>query len=154
MDYLELARQALAAQQAQESVPPEPESCEKSERSERRSIGETDPGVERAGVDPLFRTDLRNKCEISPEQDALAALDDAEVCWRVAAFRSQIPARGPIGFLCARPPRGASHDTPGLCGSCGAPKESTQRFCCRACSQAKQIAIHEAREGVQPGLGP
>lgn len=83
------------------------------------------------------------------------AREDAEVAWRVAAFRAAIPAHGPIW-----PPK-LRHcpetDTPGHCSLCGdalvardlhdLPPQSAPRFPrCQLCVAALWLALTDVRE--------
>lgn len=97
----------------------------------------------RAAALPLLDTLREHKPAI------LAALTDeaAEVAWRAASFRRQIPATGPIPFLVARTTRRAD-DAPRTCGHCGDPLGEGRRFCCAACQRAKELVLNEIREGV------
>jgi hypothetical protein len=91
--------------------------------------------------------------EHKPQVLALLSEFEAQVQWRAAEMRGQIPPSGPIGYLCARP-RTAAHDTPGHCGSCGEPKEPGQRYVCVACGRAKWLALNETRELVDAAGDP
>ena len=72
-----------------------------------------------------------------------------EVAWRVAAFRTAIPARDPIW-----PPRIRDIekcDTPGHCSLCGdeLPTDLTRRFPrCTPCVRALWLALNWSREDV------
>jgi hypothetical protein len=80
---------------------------------------------------------------------AVLTHDDAEVAWRVTAFRTRIPAHGPIW-----PPRLRDTpltDTPGHCTLCGdaLPTDPEPRFPrCAPCIRALWIVLHETREEV------
>jgi hypothetical protein len=65
------------------------------------------------------------------------------VAWRVEVMRAQVPARGPIPLLMARP-EASTRTLPGRCGSCGDPKEIGQWYVCRACQAAKGLALEGA----------
>src|SRR5690348_6905989 len=82
-----------------------------------------------------------------PDRYDEVGVPEHELPWRVAVFRTQIPPRGPIGYLHATP-RTVDHDTLGHCGSCDEPMEDGQRFCCRACAKAKWQALNEQREDI------
>jgi len=75
----------------------------------------------------------------------LLSLDTGEVDWRVDVMRPQVPVRGPIPFLIARP------DTPqqGRCLSCGDPLTTAQRHRCAACLHAAHRVLYEVREDVR-----
>jgi hypothetical protein len=77
---------------------------------------------------------------------ALLAAEDANVAWRVAAMRPQVPQRGAIPVLVAR--EGVS--VPGSCVSCGEHLREGVTFRCSLCSRAAWVVLHEVREGVRP----
>ena len=75
---------------------------------------------------------------------ALLAAEDAEVAWRVAALRPQVPKRGPIAVLTVR-------DVPpewGRCVSCGGRLGDGRTARCEPCARAAWLDLHQAREGV------
>jgi hypothetical protein len=166
MDYLKLAQEVLAARNGRDGVaepqglpdqPTEEEelssetpTCEISEICEIRSGEETDPGVERSGEDPLFRTSLRNKCEIRVGEPADPL--EPEVRWRYEAMRAQVPPRGDIGFLLARPELADAWRALGTarCHSCGEALPPERRVHlvprCRSCCLAAELACNQVRE--------
>ena len=77
---------------------------------------------------------------------ALLAAEDAEVAWRVAAMRPQVPPRGPIPVLVARDVVPA----PGCCPSCGDPRGEGRSLRCASCARAAWSVLHEVREGAGP----
>lgn len=79
-----------------------------------------------------------------PEVLALLSEVEAEVAWRVAAMRPQVPPRGAIGRLVARPDA-PSVDAPRRCGSCGDPLPDDCRYVCALCQQAKWLVLNEQR---------
>jgi hypothetical protein len=77
--------------------------------------------------------------------DALKREEEA-VAWRVVEMRKQIPPRGPIPLLRARP-SALEVDAPGACLSCGAPVGEGQHYRCRLCREAAWEALNQVREG-------
>jgi hypothetical protein len=75
---------------------------------------------------------------------ALLAQEDAELAWRIAAMRSQVPARGPIPFLKARDAEPAI----GGCLSCGDALRGGRSYRCASCARAAWTVLHAEREGV------
>lgn len=75
---------------------------------------------------------------------ALLAAEDAEVAWRVEVMRPQVPLRGAIPVLVARP----HHSKPGGCNSCGDRLGAGQRYRWGPCTQAAWVVLHAVREGV------
>jgi hypothetical protein len=75
---------------------------------------------------------------------------DADVAWRMAAMRAQIPTRGAIPFLVALP-EAETLFLPGHCGSCGDPLAERRRFRWAPCQEAAWLALNEVREGVPTG---
>jgi hypothetical protein len=83
-------------------------------------------------------------CDLNDELVALLSRDDPEIAWRVEAMRAQVPAHGPILALCAR--LDVSIPTPpGMCASCGEPREAGQTYVCRACQAAKRLTLEGTR---------
>lgn len=74
----------------------------------------------------------------------LLSLRDDEIDWRVAVMRPQVPVRGPIPFLIARP---ATPDRGG-CLSCGDELTSLRRIRCGACVTAAHRVLYEIRESM------
>ena len=94
---------------------------------------------------PRSRAELaRRLLDRTAEVLALLAAEDAEVAWRAAAMRPQVPRRGPIPFLRAR---NAVPRTEG-CLSCGGALDEGQTYCCAPCAKAAWAVLHEVREGV------
>ena len=94
---------------------------------------------------PRSRADLAERLlEQAAEVLALLAAEDAEVAWRVAAMRPQVPKRGPIPVLTVR-------DVPpewGRCVSCGGRLGEGRTARCEPCARAAWLVLHQAREGV------
>lgn len=72
--------------------------------------------------------------------EATADLDPAEIARRVEVIRQQIPPHGPIRTL------GVRLDVPiptppGICSSCGEPRQAGQTYVCRACQAALWLAL-------------
>jgi hypothetical protein len=88
----------------------------------------------------LARQLLANK----PAVIALLAEEDAEIAWRIAAMRPQVPVRGPIPLLIAR----ESNPAPACCVSCGNPIPAHRRYRCAPCARATWIVLHDVREAV------
>jgi hypothetical protein len=84
---------------------------------------------------------LKHKAEVL----ALLAAEDADVAWRVAAMRPQVPQRGPIPVVIAREGEPSS----GCCVSCGEHLPAGVTFRCSACAQAAWLVLHEIREDVR-----
>ncbi len=79
-------------------------------------------------LEPIARTLLAEKPQV---MRALA--DEREVAWRIDVMRPQVPAKGAIPLLLARPDavRGS-----GLCCSCGGSLAADERYRCRPCVAA------------------
>ncbi len=75
---------------------------------------------------------------------ALLGEEDADVAWRVAAMRPQVPIRGPIPLLVARNTR----PVVGHCITCGDRFSLAGTFRCSPCTRAAWLVLHEIREGV------
>ncbi len=96
---------------------------------------------------PRSQQDLaRRLLDRKGEVLALLAAEDAEVAWRAAAMRPQVPARGPIPVLVARDLRTG----PDGCISCGNPLAGGPSVRCAPCARASWLVLHELREGVSP----
>ena len=74
---------------------------------------------------------------------ALLCAHDREVVWRVHALRMQIPPKGSIPPLQARPYlfQGARYKR---CGSCGDPLTTVQQYVCLPCQHALWLALEGA----------
>ncbi len=70
---------------------------------------------------------------------------DPEVAWRIELMRPQVPRRGPIPFLVARP---EVVPQPDCCLSCGDPLPEGRRYRCGPCQRAVEIVLDETREGL------
>ena len=91
-------------------------------------------------AEPLAKRLLERKGELL----ALLAAASAQVEWRVAAMRPQVPRRGPIPVLVARDAGGSV----GGCASCGDPLDDGHAIRCALCARAAWLVLHEVREGV------
>ena len=91
-------------------------------------------------AEPLAKRLLERKGEVL----ALLAAEDAEVAWRLAAMRPQVPRRGPIPFLVVRRVGAGG----GGCLSCGGALGAGRAYRCAPCAQAAWLVLHELREGV------
>lgn len=67
---------------------------------------------------------------------------DPEVGWRAEAMRPQVPRRGPIPFLVARP---EVVPQPDCCLSCGDPLPEGRRYRCGPCQRAAEVVLNEVR---------
>lgn len=99
----------------------------------------------RAATLPLLDT-LR---AYKPAILAVLVHEAAEVAWRMAVFRRQVPPHGTIPFLVARV-TARKDDAPRTCGHCGDSLAEGRRFCCAACQRAKELVLGEVREGMLP----
>jgi hypothetical protein len=79
-----------------------------------------------------------------PAVIALLTEENAEIAWRVAAMRPQVPLRGAIPLLMAR------LGIPALnhCISCGDPIPAQRRYRCAPCARATWAVLHDVREAV------
>lgn len=80
-----------------------------------------------------------------PEVMAIVSVHDEEVMWRVTAMTPQIPARGRIPPLRARPFT-ATPGTSSQCGSCGDPLTQSRRYRCLPCQHASWLVLMQPRE--------
>lgn len=71
---------------------------------------------------------------------ALAAED--EIAWRVAVMRPQVPAKGAIPLLLARP---GNRFPQGSCCSCGDRRGPDDRYRCRPCTDAAVAVLRDQR---------
>lgn len=71
---------------------------------------------------------------------ALLSADDPEVIWRVVALRSQVPEKGPIGRLLARP-QSLSIGMAGRCATCGDVLHAGRRYRCGPCQHACWLVV-------------
>ena len=76
---------------------------------------------------------------------ALLTEEEAELGWRLAAMRPQVPLRGPIPVLVAR----EVSPTPDHCLSCGEPLAPGRAVRCGLCVCAAQVVLGWIREGVE-----
>ena len=89
---------------------------------------------------------------------ALLSADDPKVVWRVVALRSQVPEKGPIGRLLARP-EPPTTNTAGSCATCGDVLGEGRHYRCVPCQQACWLVVSmptvaveiEARVGAAVG---
>jgi hypothetical protein len=112
-----------------------------------RSTDPTKRSVQSDRVDRLDRVDRSEAGYPSVTAGTYARpVDDGEIAWRVAAMRPQLPPRGPLLFLTARPglPASATH-----CWSCGEPLLPGQQYRGTACARAVRQLLDEIREGVR-----
>lgn len=72
---------------------------------------------------------------------------DPEVAWRVVAMRPQVPAKGPVLLLMARP---GITMAPGQCTSCGDALEQGNRFRCELCVWAAWEVLREGHSTEAP----
>jgi len=93
--------------------------------------------------DALARQVLAEK----PVVLALLSAEDADVAWRVAAMRPQVPRRGAIPMLIARQVTSSL----GRCISCGERLHEGVMVRCSPCARAAWVVLHEIREDVIPG---
>lgn len=92
------------------------------------------------------------------EMMALLSADDPAVIWRVVALRSQVPEKGPIGRLLARP-QSPTTGMAGCCATCGDVLDEGRRYRCIPCQHACWLVVGvptvameiEARAGVAVG---
>ncbi len=79
----------------------------------------------------------------------LLAREAAEIAWRVAALRLQVPARGPIPFLIARQASRSLGEAP-WCLSCGDTLAQGRQVRCSLCVRAIETVLTEVREVAKP----
>lgn len=87
----------------------------------------------------------RQLLEAKPAVLAILAAEEAEVAWRIAMMRPQLPRSGPIPFLVARQVEAAA----GQCLSCGEALGPEQRARCALCVRAAQMVLGWMREGLE-----
>jgi hypothetical protein len=85
-------------------------------------------------LEPIARMVLADKPQV---MRALA--DEQEIAWRIDAMRPQVPAKGAIPLLLARP---GVRFALGSCCSCGDPLGLDDRYRCRPCVMAA-VAVLE-----------
>jgi hypothetical protein len=105
-----------------------------------------DAGKVRFGPSEAMPWELRLRLrEHKPAMLALLTREASEIAWRVAAIRSQVPAKGPIPFLVAR----QTADTGvGRCWSCGDALDAGRTVRCVLCVLAVEAVLNEVREGA------
>src|SRR5262245_46764072 len=83
---------------------------------------------------------------LARKAEVVAALfaEDADITWRAAVMRPQVPARGPIPVLVVRDIVPVS----GSCISCGDPLPAHASLRCLPCARAVWAVLHEMREDV------
>jgi hypothetical protein len=86
-------------------------------------------------LEPMARALLAAKPRVV---QALAAED--EVGWRIAVMRPQVPVKGAIPLLLARP---GVRFRRGTCCSCGDPLGRDDRYRCRPCAEAAVAVLRE-----------
>jgi hypothetical protein len=72
--------------------------------------------------------------------------EEHEVHWRMDAMRDQVPRRGAIPTLLARPE--ARFSPRGTCRHCGDPLAPDRPITCVPCVRAVYLLLHQIREGV------
>jgi len=92
--------------------------------------------------------EAQNSAESAGYGSAKSANTDAEIIWRVAAMRPQVPARGPIPFLVARH---TADTSTGHCWSCGDALDAERSIRCVPCVLAVEAVLNEVREGAGSG---
>jgi hypothetical protein len=92
----------------------------------------------------LHEAMARQLLEQKPVVLALLAEEEAELGWRVAAMRPQVPQRGPIPVLVACEVSAIR----GHCLSCGDPLATGRTVRCALCVRAAQVVSGRVREGV------
>jgi hypothetical protein len=100
-----------------------------------------------AEVLPLLLVDelLVQASEPGAATNLSAEVLQPEIAWRLEAMLCQVPERGVIPFLVARPDAPPSLTT---CLSCEG-SLADERLCrCQPCSRAAWLAIHAIREGL------
>jgi hypothetical protein len=90
-------------------------------------------------LEALAREILDRKAEMLAALRQEAEHAEADIAWRAAAMRGQVPPEGPVLLLLARPTR----IEPGRCWSCGEPLQEGERFRCVPCQQAAWRALVE-----------
>jgi hypothetical protein len=104
------------------------------------------------GIMPL---DLfRRLVEHKPAVLALLAHEEAEIAWRAAAIRPQVPAKGPIPFLTCRAFPWTLEDALAVvegrrqpvCLSCGAQLAEGRQVRCALCVAAIEMVLNVVRE--------
>ena len=95
----------------------------------------------KAALTPKLRVALSER---KMEVLALLASEEAEVAWRSAVMRPQVPECGPIPFLVAR----SVPSQDGRCLSCGDLLAGDRRYRCGLCVEAALRLLNEVREGV------
>ena len=81
-----------------------------------------------------------------PAVITLLAEEEAEVAWRVAVMRPQLPPQGALPFLVAR----KSAVVIGSCLSCGDSLPPGHTYRCPPCAKAARLVVYAVREGVAP----
>ena len=147
-DYLEKARTALAARQAWRAV------FDPAPAAGTNAACSPDPSTE--GIQtPLAPAPTPGSvttpptCDRSDESDQRGAgrSAEAEVAWRLAAMRPQVPKIGAVPLLIARP----DAPTPaGTCLSCGDPLSGGAVYRCGPCVEAAVWAIELRTRGLRP----
>jgi hypothetical protein len=133
----------LRTSPARKHAPPAPTSPNADESSSPGADG----GSSEGGVLPSSGRelgDLASLMDDSSETQAWTdAIDDPSIRWRVEAMQSQIPERGAIPVLRARPSTPVSRD-PDICISCG-DLLFDDRPRCRTCTNATILALDGVR---------
>ena len=146
-EYLEKARTALAARQAWRAVfDPAP--------AEMNDACSLEPATEGIRTPPApaptpSGATTPPTCDRSDESDRSHPTPpvEAEVAWRLAAMRPQVPETGAVPLLIARP----DAPTPaGTCLSCGDPLSGGAVYRCRPCVEAAVRAIELRARRLRP----
>ncbi len=90
--------------------------------------------------------EAQNSVESTGYGSAKSANTDAEITWRLAVMRPQVPLRGPIPFLVARETAASI----GRCLSCGDALAEGRSVRCAPCVRAVEAVLDEVRECVEP----
>ena len=90
----------------------------------------------------VLRAHKTELLEVLSPTGAETHVSDREVAWRVEAMRPQLPAKGAIPTLVARPDLSPA---PGCCTSCGDPLKPGERYRCAPCVGAAWLVLREVK---------
>ena len=107
----------------------------------RRGIIVAPAGDGRLRYRPSDALSAEERAELGRHREALLGLLADPVGWRVAVMAEQMPTRGPIPLLIARP--GVRFPLAGCC-SCGDPLRPDQRYRCAPCVTAAVAVLGRA----------